>query len=190
MDKLADTTEVTLGSGDLYMQLYANAIPEDAELEVDASCVAHIDSGATLKYGVTYKDVEDSKGQVVKSFITKEDVTFGTGILSWNGDVIAMLCETARVTTTVATAEAKGKRVTKIGGRDNANGKYYVIRFRHKKDDGCYIRVTIKGKNTAGFSLPFEKENATVIDAEIKAFAQDNEGTLVIIEEELPQLSA
>ena len=190
MSKLANTEDVTLGSGDVFMMLYTDSIPEDTVLEVDDNNVAHIDSGATLKYSPTYKDVEDSKGQVVKSFITKEDVTLGTGILSWNGNVVAMMCETARVTTTVATAETKGKRVTKIGGRDNANGKYYVIRFRHKKDDGCYIRVTIKGKNTAGFSLPFEKENATVIDAEIKAFAQDAEGTLVIIEEELPQLSA
>ena len=190
MSKLADTTEVTLGSGDLFMMLYADSIPEDVALEIDDNNVAHIDSGATLKYAPTYKDVEDSKGQIVKSFITKEDVTFGTGILSWNGNVVAMMCETARVTTVDATSSAKGKRTTKIGGRDNANGKYYVIRFRHKKDDGCYIRVTIKGKNTAGFSLPFEKENATVIDAEIKAFAQDDEGTLVTIEEELPQLSA
>lgn len=190
MPKLADTTEVTLGSGDLYMVLYTDSIPEDAALEVDDNNVAHIDSGATLKYSPTYKDVEDSKGQVVKSFLTKEEVSFGTGILSWNGNVVEMMCETARVTTTQPSAGVKGKRTTKIGGRDNANGKYYVIRFRHLKDDGCYIRVTIKGKNTSGFSLPFEKENATVIDAEIKAFAQDNEGTLVIIEEELPQLGA
>ncbi|MBP3887613.1 MAG: hypothetical protein J6F30_08170 [Cellulosilyticum sp.] len=190
MSKLANTEDVTLGSGDLFMMLYADSIPADSELEVDANCVAHIDSGATLKYGVTYKEVEDSRGEIIKAFITKEDVTFGTGILSWNGNVIAMLCETARVTTTPATAEAKGKRVTKIGGADNASGKYYVIRFRHLKDDGCYIRVTVKGKNLAGFSLPFQKEDATVIDAEIKAFAQDNEGTLVIIEEELPMLSA
>lgn len=190
MSKLADTVDVTLGSGDLFMKLYADSIPEHSVLEVDENCVAHINSGATLKYAPTYKDVEDSKGQLVKSFITKEDVTFGTGILSWNGNVIAMLCETARVTTTPATAETKGKRVTKIGGRDNANGKYYVIRFRHLKDDGCYVRVTVKGKNIAGFSLPFQKEDATVIDAEIKAFAQDDEDTLVIIEEELPMLSA
>lgn len=190
MPKLADTTEVTLGSGDLYMMLYTNSIPADAALEVDTNCVAHIDSGAKLKYSPTYKDVEDSKGQVVKSFITKEEVSFGTGILSWNGNVVKMLCETARVTTVPASSSAVGKRTTKIGGRDNADGKYYVIRFRHKKDDGCYIRVTIKGKNTSGFTLPFERENATVIDAEIKAFSQDSDGTLVIIEEELPKLGA
>ena len=51
------------------------------------------------------------------------------------------------------------------------------------------LRVTIVGKNQAGFELAFAKDAETVIDAEFTAFANDNEGTLIQIDETLPQLS-
>ena len=46
--------------------------------------------------------------------------------------------------------------------------------------------MLIVGKNTAGFTVSFSSDNATVIDAEFKAQALDNDGTLVVIEETVP----
>lgn len=42
------------------------------------------------------------------------------------------------------------------------------------------------GKNQAGFSIAFAKDKETVINAEIKGTPLDNEGTLIIYEEDIP----
>ena len=47
------------------------------------------------------------------------------------------------------------------------------------------MRVTIVGKNEAGFSLAFAKDKETVIDAVFKAMPHDTDGTLIIYEEEI-----
>ena len=48
----------------------------------------------------------------------------------------------------------------------------------------------IVGQNQAGFSLAFAKDKETVIDAEFKALAQDDEGTLIKYIEEDQTITA
>ena len=83
-----------------------------------------------------------------------------------------------------AVTDAAGKRTVKIGGRANDNGKSYVLHFVHKDATDGDVRVTIVGKNQAGFSLAFAKDKETVVDAEFKAQPHDSDGTLIRYEEE------
>lgn len=174
---------VVLGSGKLYTIPFTDSIPTDAEIETEENRLGDIQGGATLEYKPTYYTVEDDLGLVKEDFITAEEATFKSGILTWNGKTLEKLCATA-----VAMDEAeKKKRTVKIGGLDKDKKEKRLFRFVHKDDVKGDIRVTIVGKNQAGFTLSFLKDKETVINAEIKGTPLDNDGTLIIYEEELPK---
>lgn len=172
--------KIVLGSGDVYFKEFEGEIPENAVLETVENKLGYIQGGATLEYKPTYYTVKDDSGVIQKTIITEEEATMKTGILTFNGGTLAVLCETGRVT------ESEGIRTVKIGGLKNANGKKYVIHFHHKDKVDGDIRVTIVGKNESGFSLAFAKDKETVIDAEFKCQPQDNEGTLIKYQEDIP----
>ena len=163
----------------LFIVEFTGVMPENAVIEIEANQVGHISGGAELEYSAEYTEVEDDKGVILKSFLTKEDAKLKSGILSWNGKTLEKLCETARVT------ETDILRTVKIGGKANANNKSYVISFVHTLDTGKKLRVKIVGKSTNGFSIAFAKDAETIIDAEFTALASDKEGTLITYEEEL-----
>ena len=100
--------------------------------------------------------------------------------MTWNGKTLEKLCNTARIT------EVSGKRTVKIGGIGNQDGKKYIIRFVHLDPIDGDVRITIVGSNQAGFKMAFAKDKATIVDAEFKAEPNDNEGTLIILEETIP----
>ncbi|MGX7745694.1 hypothetical protein [Rhodopseudomonas parapalustris] len=172
--------KIVLGSGKLYISEFTGTIPTNTTLEVDANLLGLIQGGATVEYKPTFYDAKDDLELVQKTVITTEEVTFKSGIMTWNGNTLKKLCATARVT------EASGKRTVKIGGISNNDGKKYVIRFLHEDAADGDIRATIVGNNQAGFSMAFTKDKETVIDAEFKAAPMDNEGTKIIYEEEIP----
>lgn len=172
---------IVLGSGKLYITEFSGNIPADTELEKDENLLGLIQGGATLEYKPTFYEAKDDLGLVKKTILTEEEVTLKSGVMTWNGKTLAKLCSTARI------KEESGKRTVKIGGINNQTGKQYVLRFVHEDDVDGDIRVTIVGNNQAGFSLVFAKDKETVVDAEFKALPLDNEGTLIIYEEEIPE---
>lgn len=173
--------KIVLGSGKLYISEFTNnTIPDDATLEVETNLLGLIQGGATLEYKPKFVEVTDDLGLVSKTVLTEEEVTLKSGVMTWNGNTLAKLCATARVT------EASGKRTVKIGGLGKQDGKQYVIRFVHEDAVDGDIRVTIVGNNQAGFTLAFAKDKETVVDAEFKAMPMDSEGTKIIYEEEIP----
>ena len=133
-----------------------------------------------MDYKPEFYEAEDDLGIVKKQILTKEEVTFKSGILTWNAETLKKLVATGRIT---EDAE-KGMRTIKIGGINNNDGKQYIFHFVHEDKKDGNVRITIVGQNTAGFSLAFAKDAETVIDAEIKALPNDNEGTLIIFQEE------
>lgn len=102
--------------------------------------------------------------------------------MTWNGEVLAALCSTARVTD-----NSDGSQRIKIGGLANQKDKVYIIGFEHKSKK---LRVIIVGKNTEGFSFDFKQDSATVIDTVFTAEAADDEGTLIIIDDFRKKTSA
>ena len=173
---------VVLCSGKLYTIPFTGEIPADTEIETEENRLGDIQGGATLEYKPTYYTVNDDLGLVKEDIITAEEANFKSGILTWNGKTLEKLCATA-----VATDDAeKKKRIVKIGGLNKDNKEKRLFRFVHKDDVKGNIRVTIVGKNQAGFTLGFLKDKETVINAEIKGTPLDGEGTLILYEEDLP----
>lgn len=174
---------ITLGSGKLYcMELPSTGVmPEDTAIETESNRLAWIKGGASLEYAGEFYDAKDDLGMVSKRKLTTEEVKLTSGIMTWNGQVLKKLCSTARVT------ETGGVRTVKIGGTANDDGKSYIIHFLHEDPVDGDVRVTLVGQNTSGFTLQFAADAETVIDAEFSAVSGklDDEGTLVIIKEEI-----
>lgn len=176
---------IVLGSGKLYCVEGTKTggeyvIPTDAELETEQNLLGYIQGGATIEYAPTFYTAEDDLGIVQKKFITEEEVTLKSGVMTWNASVLKKLVATGRITT------EEGKEILKVGGAENFDGKYYVLRFVHLDKIDGNIRITIVGSNEAGFEMQFQKDKETVIDAEFKAAPQDKDGTLLIVEFEDP----
>lgn len=173
---------ITLGSGKLYFQEYTDAVPN---LEaVKALCTKEnrlglIKGGATLEYSQETYEEKDDLGLASKVITTKEEVKLKSGLLTWTGDTINVLIDRSTVT------EENGVRTTKIGGAGNAKGKYYVLVFHHEDPTDGDLWVVLVGRNTAGLSLTFASEAGTVLEAEFTAKPHDDDGTLVIVYEEL-----
>lgn len=182
--------DVVLGSGDLWIVDSVNDNLKNLTvgtksfydaIEVEEYQIGHIQGGASLEYTSEWKKVKDDYQVIVKQFLTNEEVTFKGGILAWNGDILTTLCATGRK----IPQDSDGIILYKFGGTQNANGKSYFIHFRHKRDDGTYIRVTIIGVCENGFTLAFDPENETVLDPEFSAQGNTaDQGTLVYYSEQ------
>lgn len=178
---MANKDKITLGSGKIYCVEYAGTIPEDAVIETEDNRLGYVSGGATLEYAPTYYEAKDDLGYVSKTILTQEEAKLNSGVMTFNGETLTKLCSTGRVT------ETEGKRTVLIGGAGNQDGKAYIIRFVHEDPVDGDVRVTIVGRNEAGFSLSYAKDKETVIDAEFKALAKlDTEGTLIKYEETIP----
>lgn len=173
--------EVILGSGDLFVMSYTGeAIPEDSVIEATANQIGHIQGGATLEYKPTDYSVVDDMGAVLKRFITEEEVTLKSGVLTWGVNTLAKLCPAGALTEDSSTH----KSTLKIGGRGKTGISKVLARFVHTYDTGLKLRITIVATASSGFTLAFAKDKETVIDAELKAVPHDTDGTLVVIEQD------
>ena len=175
---------IVLGSGDLYCTEFEGTdkeLPTNEVLETEENRLGYIKGGAEIEYAPSFYEAKDDMGKVSKVIITEEEATFKSGIMTWCGTTLQKLCQTARVTED----KAKKKRIVKIGGIGNADGKRYVIHLVHKDPVDGDVRVTIVGNNQAGFTIAFAKDSETVIDAEFKAQPMDKEGTLILYEEDM-----
>lgn len=180
---LASVEEYTLGSGDLFIKEYTAGTAVTAEdVITTGERLGEIKGGASLEYTTETKEDSSDLGRTKIVIISKEDVVLKSGVMTWNGKTLEKLCQTARVTKD----DIAKKRTIKIGGLAHAANKSYAVAFQYKGDGKKGLTVLIVGKNTAGFTVSFSSDNATVIDAEFKAQALDNDGTLVIIEETVP----
>lgn len=179
-----DKNTITLGSGTLMIKEYTDVMPAYTDFKEDTDLLGRISGGATLEYKGTWYTAKDDTGKVTKTIITDEEATLKSGILTWNGNTLAKLCSTARVT------EASNIRTVKIGGVGNHNGKSYALCFHHPDPADGDVWVVIRGVNQSGFSLAFIKDKETVIDAEFKCLPQDTEGTLIQYVEQMADAAA
>lgn len=181
--RIDNSDEIILGSGDVYIAEFdGTTIPTDQEIETEANRAGNVKGGASLEYSMESQTVQDDKGRVKKTIITNETVLFKTGLITWITNWFKALVQTARVDETTK----QGHRLIKLGGLANLSKKRWLFRFVHTRDDGRKLRVTVTGKNTGTITMAFDTENPTQVDAEITADTLDNQGTLVILDDELP----
>ena len=179
-----DKTNITLGSGKIYITPYTNAVPTVDTLCVDANLLGYIKGGASLEYTQETYEEKDDLGYVSKIITTSEEAILKCGLLTWNGTTLKNLIDRCQV------SEANNKRTVKIGGSANSQGGNYAICFHHKDTTDGDLWILIVGRNTAGATLTFSKDEGTVLEPEFKAIPQDNNGTLVQLIEEITTASA
>lgn len=166
--------QIPLGSGKLYMIPFANTIPDVDTICVEDNRVGYIKSGASVEYVEETHEEKDDLGHVSKIITTKEEAKFKCGLITWNGETLNKILERCKIST-----DAKGRRVAKIGGAGNAQGKYYVICFHHEDKVDGDIWVLIKGRNTAGASFAFAMDNGSLLEPVFSALPHDAAGTLI-----------
>ena len=174
-----DNKTITLGSGKIYLQAFASAMPTVETLCKEENLLGYIKGGASLEYTQETYEEKDDLGIVSKIITTSEEALLKCGLLTWNGDTLKKLVDRCGSTT------AAGKRTTKIGGAGNAQGGYYAICFKHEDKVDGNLWILIKGLNTAGFTLTFAADEGTVVEPEFKALPQDDKGTLITLIEEI-----
>lgn len=178
-----DKKTITLGSGYAYLKEYTDVVPATKEdlttLCADANLLGYIKGGASLEYTQETYEEKDDLGLVSKIITTDEEAIMKLGLLTWNGATLKSLIDRC------TSSEATGLRTTKIGGAGNAQGKYYVLCFHCPDPIDGDVWVVIVGRNTAGATLTFAKDNGTVIEPEFKAKPHDTAGTLVLLFEEI-----
>ena len=127
-----DGTQITLGSGKLYVAEYSGTtLPTTTTLCVESNLLGHIKGGATLTYTEETYEEKDDLGLVNKIITTSETATLKCGLITWNGNAPKKLIDRCTVT------EASGKRTAKIGGAGNKQNKKYAVCFHHEdKVDG------------------------------------------------------
>ncbi len=175
---MGELKKYTLGSGHLHIAIYENGqLPTDwnAFFGSTDNILGRIKGGASFEYTTNKYEDEDDLGYIKIEEVTKEKVVLKSGMMTWDGGTLTKICTTAR--TSVA---ADGTVTTKIGGLANQNTDRWVLGFEHKDKN---LRVIIVGKNNEGFTFDFKQDSATVIDCQFAAEANDDEGTLIIIQD-------
>ena len=175
-----DKNTITLGSGEIFLIPFADKMPTVEEICTDENRLAWIKGGAALEYTEEPYEEKDDLGRVSKVITTSEEAILRCGLLTWNGETLQKLIDRCQV------EEKDGKRITKIGGAGNAQGKYYAVCFKHTDKADGNLWVLIKGRNTAGATLTFAADEGTVVEPEFKAMPHDDDGTLVELIEEIP----
>ena len=175
-----DKNVITLGSGKIYLEAFADTMPTVDTLCVEENLLGYIKGGAALEYTEETYEEKDDLGYVSKIITTSEEALLRCGLITWNGDTLTKLIDRCKTTT------AAGKRTTKIGGAGNAQGGYYAVCFMHEDKTDGNVWIMIKGRNTAGATLTFAADEGTVVEPEFKAMPHDDAGTLVEFIEEIP----
>lgn len=180
---MAVVNKIPLGSGDTYIVEFTGTIPANDVIETDANLLGETSGGASLEYGKNTFTAKSDNGKKRKTVMTEETAKLKLGICTINDKTFTRLTSTA----TVTEDSAKHVRTTKIGGISKDDGKSYLIRFvQHDPIDGD-LRVTIVGKNEAGLTLNFKQDKETILNPEFVAEPHDSTGTLIQIDEEIPQ---
>lgn len=179
-----DKNEIILGAGELYLSIFSDSkIPEDGTIETEGNNVGHCQGGFTVDYKPTKYDVVNQYEKIVKSFITKEEISAKTGILTWDLKKLQML----------STAEYSEDKLEKKARKLVFTGKgkaipTVLLRFVHTKENGKKIRFTMIGQGGSGFAIEFASKEL-VINAEISAISVVD-GFLASFEEELTEEEA
>ncbi len=178
-----ELNKIPLGSMDFYVTEWNGTTPEDSALETEKNMIGRTKNGATIKYGATWYTAESDDGKAKKRRLVGETASISYGAITWNANTISTLIATARV------EEKSNKRIAKIGGVTNDNGKRYLIRGVHRDPIDGDIRITGVGVNTGGWESAFKPNSETVIQPTFELDPLDADGTLMIYEEEIIESS-
>lgn len=172
---------IALGSVDIYLQEFTGTkieeIPEDSVIETEANMIGRTKDGGEITYITTYYTAKSDDGKAQRTELQEDAATLSFGLITWNGDTITKIVETASSSVT------EGKRRTLIGGVANRNEKVYLIRAVHKDKVKGDVRYTVIGKNVQGFAAAYKPAQESVITPNIQAEPFED-GRLLVVDED------
>ncbi|WP_411329279.1 hypothetical protein [Blautia hansenii] len=181
---MKDKDEILLGAGEVYLyEFVGEEIPEDTEIEKPEHNVGHCSGGFTVNYKPTKYEVLNQYEKPVKAFITKEEISAKTGVLTWNLKNLELL-STGKYSEVIT---PKKERKLEFTGQGKAL-KTVLLHFVHVKENGKKIRFTMIGQGGSGFAIEFAQKEV-VVDAEITAISK-LDGFLASFREELDESEA
>ncbi len=171
--------KVVLGAVDIYLADYdpEKEFDLDAMTATEESYFGNTQGGATLEYTPETYTVEDDKGRVKRTFMTKATATLKTGLLTYDAASLARVLSVG----TLSTPSGK-TRLTLPGGKATLTRKCVVAVY---KDDGTgeIIKIGMVATNTGALSMAFAKDKETVPEITFTAEPTGGSDVLVTIEE-------
>lgn len=177
----AEKDEILLGAGEVFiMEFTGTEIPEDSVIETETNNVGHCSGGFIVNYKPTKYDVLNQYEKIVKSFITKEEISAKTGLLTWK------LKNLENLSTGEYSEDKTEKKERKLVFTGKGKSlKTILLQFVHTKENGKKIRFTMIGQGGSGFAIEFAQKEV-VVDAEISAISK-LEGFLASFREEMTE---
>ena len=164
---------INVGVGDVYVVDYDTSIPVDSTIEVAANKIPHTSGGVTFDYTANNTAITDDKGVMVDRAKEDESLTVRIGILEDMVDMYEWLSETAKIEDTDPT-----NTTISIGG-EVQSGKKFIVRYVHTRKSGKKVRYTAIVLPADGFSEPYTKGTAKIVDCNLTATPMNAEGKLL-----------
>ena len=182
-------TNLTLGSGKLYVKALANETDIGALSTycTDGNQLGWIQGGCSINYTPSTYDVKDDLGAVSEHFITSETVTMSSGILTWNLDVLEKLINNETTGTIPATSTTGSIDYVEIGGSGLTTMDKYIVVFEAEPDTAGKIRrFGLVGTCDSGLALAYQPSSETAVNVQFNAIAFGTNHKLLRIEEQNP----
>ena len=156
----ANNDDYIIGGGEVYIMPIGSltAIPDDSLIEIAEYNAGTCSGGFKVNYKPKLEEIKNQYGQIVKSYITQEEITAKTGVVSWN------IQNLSNLSTATYMQSGNTKRVVFTGKGELA---IVLVRIVHE-EEGKTIRFTMVGQGGKGFGLEFGEKPLT-IDAEFGA---------------------
>ena len=182
-----ETEKVVLGACDIFVGAYdgSTALDLDAFTSDETKYFGNTQGGTTVEYTPETQKVEDDKGRVKRTFMSKAEATIKTGLLTYG---LASLSQVLSVGTLTEVTSGSGasavtkQRLTLPGGKSSLK-RLAVVAVYTDDEDGSKIKVGIVATNTGALSLAFAKDKETVPEITFTAESNGIDDNLVIIEE-------
>ena len=94
---MAETERIILGSRYVHMKSFDGKLPSVDEICTDENQISYIQGGATIEYKPSYYTAKDDTRKIQKTVITDEEATMKSGLMTFCGNTLEKICDTARV---------------------------------------------------------------------------------------------
>ena len=187
-----ETEKVVLGAVDIYLCDYDpdKDFSLDDMTATEDNYFGNTQGGATLEYTPETYTIEDDRGRVKRTFMTKAAATLKTGLLTYHLGSLASVLSVGTLTTTAATAQAAGKYKLELPGGKATLKRKAVVAVYTDGDTGAKTKIGMVATNTGALSMAYAKDKETVPEIIFTAEPVGGSDVLVTIEETIPQLSA
>lgn len=159
-----------IGAGQLYLYPITQTLeyfPTDAEIECEEYNAGVCSGGFKITDKPKVEKIVDANGNIVQMYVTQEDITIKTGIVSWNTQNIAQLTRATFSTNCTTNGALEYEEVATLTGQ-GALPTFLLRLTNDNMTSGQTLRFTAIVQPSAGTDFQFGGKETTV-NAEVTA---------------------